>query len=451
MVKIIRRRSIGTAKTYDIGVNKDHNFLLANGLFASNCFNKSHSTAYAYVTYQTAYLKANYPVEYMTALLSASSGNKDKVRKYRENAEKMGIVVLPPDINHSDLDFKPVGDRIRFGLSAVQNLGENAIHAILEARATGKFENLADLCSRLDLRVVNRRALETLVTCGAMDELHDNRHQMLKGLDLMINWAQQKAKEKASGQTNLFDMMGASAEDSDNTTFDEAPTFPKVADLTLEEKLRQEKELLGFYVSEHPLEKLRTTIAPILAPINLTAIGDHVKQKVSVVAILTDVKKIFTKAKNEPMAFVQFEDITGQVEGIVFPRTYPQVEQLLNIDRRVIVWGKVQQKEDRVQLIVDDLEPIEEVRMLMIPMSVAELNQSATQQRLKQILSQQAGEKKQGRVPVIVIAGHGGDRTFIRLGQEYWVEDDHQAFLALRQGGFKQTYRESLIPQVQAS
>jgi DNA polymerase III subunit alpha len=448
LVKIVRRRFLGQQPTYDIGVNKDHNFLLASGAISANCFNKSHSTAYAYVTYQTAYLKANYPVEYMTALLSASSGNKDKVRKYRENAEKMGIMVLPPDINQSDLDFKPVGEGIRFGLSAVQNLGENAINALLEARAAGLFESLADLCSRIDLRVINRRALETLITCGGLDCLHDNRQAMLKGLDLVINWAQQKTKEKASGQTNLFDMMGDQG--AGDSSFDEAPTLPKVTDLSLEEKLRQEKELLGFYVSEHPLEKLKAAVAPILSPINLGAIADHVNKKVSVVAMLTEVKKIFTKAKNEPMAFVQFEDISGQVEGIVFPRTYAEVEQFLNIDSRVIIWGKIQQKEDRIQLIVDDVEPIEEVRMLMIRLSMAQLNQMESQNRLKQILAQQAGDKKQGRVPVIVIAGSGGDRTFIRLGQEFWVEDDHQALLALRQGGFH-AYRENLVPQAQAS
>lgn len=442
MVKIIRRNLVGNASTYDIGVGRDHNFLLGHGVFAANCFNKSHSTAYAYVTYQTAYLKANYPVEYMTALLSASSGNKDKVRKYRENAEKMGIRVLPPDINDSDLDFKPIGESIRFGLSAVQNLGENAIEAILSARRAGSFTHLADLCERLDLRVVNRRSLETLITCGALDCLHENRQAMLKGLDLMIDWAQSKAKEKASGQTNLFDMMG----DAQEATFDEAPVLPKVADLPLEEKLRQEKELLGFYVSEHPLEKLRNMVAPVLSPISLTAIAEYLNKKVSVVAMLTDVKKIFTKTKNEPMAFIQLEDISGQVEGIVFPSTYPKVEQLLNLDSRVIVWGKVQQKDDRTQLIVDDIEPIEEVRMLMIRLSFAQLNQTESQQRLKMILSQEAGEKKQGRVPVIVIAGTGGDRTLIRLGQEYWVEDDHKALLALRQGGFH-AYRESLIPQ----
>ncbi|MFM7442252.1 MAG: trans-splicing intein-formed DNA polymerase III subunit alpha C-terminal partner DnaE-C, partial [Snowella sp.] len=167
----------------------------------SNCFNKSHSTAYAYVTYQTAYLKANYPVEYMTALLTASSDSQDKVEKYRENCQKMGINVEPPDINRSDKNFKPVGRRIIFGLSAVKNLGEGAIITILKSRkeAGGKFESFADFCLRIDLRVVNRRALETLIFSGAFDGLQPNRKQLIQDLDLVINWAQKRTKEKESG------------------------------------------------------------------------------------------------------------------------------------------------------------------------------------------------------------------------------------------------------------
>ncbi|MGB5713856.1 MAG: trans-splicing intein-formed DNA polymerase III subunit alpha C-terminal partner DnaE-C, partial [Waterburya sp.] len=141
MVKIVNKRSLGIQPVYDIGVETDHNFVLANGLVASNCFNKSHSTAYAYVTYQTAYLKANYPVEYMSALLTASSDNQDKIEKYRENCLKMGIDVKPPDINYSHKEFMPQGKDILFGFSAVKNLGESAIENILEARkkAGGKF------------------------------------------------------------------------------------------------------------------------------------------------------------------------------------------------------------------------------------------------------------------------------------------------------------------------
>ena len=212
MVKIVSRKSLGLQPVYDIGVAQNHNFLLANGTVASNCFNKSHSTAYAYVTYQTAYLKANYPTEYMTALLTASSGNQDKVEKYRENCQRMGIEVLAPSINQSEASFIPRSgeDKILFGLSAVKNLGNAAIDSILNARASedGSFKSFADFCQRVDLRTVNSRALETLIYCGAFDELEPNRRQLIQDIEIVVPWAQKKAKEKAAGQMNLFDMMG---------------------------------------------------------------------------------------------------------------------------------------------------------------------------------------------------------------------------------------------------
>src|SRR5918998_1377110 len=147
MVKIVSCKSLGVQPVYDIGVERDHNFILANGNVASNCFNKSHSTAYGYVTYQTAYLKANYPVEYMAALLTASSGTQEKVQKYIATCSSMGIKVEQPDINRSEIDFTPVSGKILFGLSAVRNLGQGAIECILNARETGgPFKSLADLC-----------------------------------------------------------------------------------------------------------------------------------------------------------------------------------------------------------------------------------------------------------------------------------------------------------------
>ncbi|NEQ12249.1 MAG: trans-splicing intein-formed DNA polymerase III subunit alpha C-terminal partner DnaE-C, partial [Moorea sp. SIO4E2] len=178
MVKIISRKSLGTKPVYDIGVKSDHNFILANGMVASNCFNKSHSTAYGYVTYQTAYLKANYPVEYMAALLTASSNSTDKIQKYIATCSTMGIEILPPDINRSDFDFTPISNSILFGFSAIRNLGHGAINCIIKARETGgEFKALADLCDRVDLRTLNRRGLEALIYCGAFDSIQPNRQQ----------------------------------------------------------------------------------------------------------------------------------------------------------------------------------------------------------------------------------------------------------------------------------
>ncbi|MGK7894176.1 MAG: OB-fold nucleic acid binding domain-containing protein [Xenococcus sp. (in: cyanobacteria)] len=440
MVKIVSRKSLGTQAVYDLGVAQDHNFLLANGIVASNCFNKSHSTAYAYVTYQTAYLKANYPTEYMTALLTASSGNQDKIDKYRENCQRMGIDVLAPDINRSQNDFVPFSQekQILFGLSAVKNLGQAAIENILEARneAEGKFESLADFCNRVDLRVVNSRALETLIYCGAFDGITPNRRQLINDLEVLVPWAQQKTKERASGQMNLFDMMSSEETEQTEESFQEAPSAPPVEDYPLQEKLKLEKEYLGFYITDHPL-KAATQAAQILSPINLNQLAEqNSRQKVSVVVMLTAVKRIITK-KGTPMAFLSLEDITtGDVEGTVFPSTYEKIESLLQENARLIIWGKVQKRDDKYQLIVDDAEPVEQVKMLMLEISPEHILDPSRQYHLKTILQEEAGEKKQGKIPVVAIIKQGQYRQFIRLGTQYWVQDETVAITRLKRSGF---------------
>ena len=438
MVKIVSRKALGKQSVYDIGVLKEHNFLLANGLVASNCFNKSHSTAYAYVTYQTAYLKANYPVEYMSALLTASSGIQEKVEKYRENCQRMGIEVEAPDINRSQEDFTPQNNKILFGLSAVKNLGQGAIENIIQARkdAEGKFTSLADFCERVDLRVVNRRALETLIYCGAFDIIQNNRRQLLNDLDLVIPWAQNRTKEKESGQMNLFDLIdNNSADNSSNEVFEQAPSSPPVADFPLQEKLKLEKENLGFYVSEHPLKSAQQA-TQILSPISLSQLSEQKsRKKISAVVMLTTVKRIVTK-KGTPMAFVQMEDITGEAEGVIFPDTYEKLETLIIDNARLIIWGKVERREEQLQIIVEDAEIIEKVKIVILEITPEQILNTSIQNNLKIILQEQSVHKNKAKIPVIAAIGQGKQRQFIRLGQKFWVQDDRAALISLKNAGF---------------
>lgn len=440
MAKIIRRQSLGLQSVYDIGLETDHNFLLTNGLVASNCFNKSHSTAYAYVTYQTAYLKANYPVEYMTALLTASSDNQDKVEKYRENCQKMNIDVQPPDINRSQKDFTPIGRQILFGLSAVKNLGEGAIDNILKAReeADGQFESLADFCSRVDLRSVNRRALETLIYCGAFDQLNPNRKQLINDLELVIPWAQKRAKEKETGQMNIFDLMSEQVSDNQNNEaqFEQAPSSPVIADFSLPEKLKLEKEHLGFYVSEHPLKSI-TQAAQIFSPINLNELSDQkARKKVSAVVMVNEVKQYTTK-KGDLMAFITLEDVSGQIEGVIFPESYKRIRDIFIEDSQLIVWGKVDRRDDKVQLIVEDAEPIETVRMVMVDLTLQQATNTVSHQSLKGILQEHSAGKNQGKTPVIAAIGVGRQRQLIRFGQNYWVQNSSPVITSLQNAGFQ--------------
>lgn len=448
MVKIIHRRALPPQSVYDIGVERDHNFLLPSGWVASNCFNKSHSTAYAYVTYQTAYLKANYPIEYMAALLTSNSGNKDKVESYINTCKRMGIKVEPPDINRSDVDFTPCEASILFGFSAVPNLGDGAIENILNARteAGGAFQSFADFCSRIDSRTVNRRTIETLIKCGAFQGLNENRNQLIEAIDTMLAWAQQQAKDRDSGQMNLFGTLEATATETSNG-FNAAPTLPNVPDFPSAEKLKLEKELLGFYVSEHPLDSLRPALT-VMAPINLVDLGNYGKRhRLSTIAVVNTVRIINTK-KGDRMAFLGLEDQSGEAEGVIFPRAFETLEPMLQEDVPFILWGKADRRDDKVaQLLIDDAEPVEVAQMILVELTPQQATDPKAQTALRSILNAHSGEQKKqhAKVPVIAAIGDGSDRKFVRLPQQLWAQN-HSNTVAELQKNHYSAHVQPLMP-----
>jgi DNA polymerase III subunit alpha len=448
MVKIEARRLIGRENVYDIGVARDHNFAIKNGFMASNCFNKSHSTAYGYVTYQTAYLKANYPLEYMAALLTANSGDTDKVQKYIENCTKMGITIDPPDINRSGVDFTPAEGKILFGFTAVRNVGQNAIACILSARAEGgEFQSLADFCDRVDLRTVNRRTIESLIHCGAFDKIQSNRQQLINDLELVYDWAQSRAKDRASGQGNLFDLLGGSVPDPHQQKakngFEAVPKAEAVLDFPPQEKLRMEKELLGFYVSDHPLKSLRQA-ASLLSPINLSELKEQKENtKVCAVTMLNNVKKVTTK-KGAKMAILQIEDLTAQVEAVVFPKTYERISDQLQVDVRLIVWGKVDRRDEQTQLIVENVEPVETVKMVMVELNPQQARDIEELRRLQTILKEHSGDKEKANMPVIGIVQSENYRQFVRFDWQFCVQDSRITVQALQNARFN-AHLKSLI------
>jgi DNA polymerase-3 subunit alpha len=322
--------------------------------FAGYGFNKSHAAAYAIIAYQTAYLKANYPVEFMAALLTSETSDTDKIVKYIEECRSMGIEVLPPDVNESSSDFTVVGDKIRFGLVAVKNVGESAIQSILASRRDqGKFRDLYDFCERVDLRLVNKRVLEALIKCGAFDSLKARRSQLMAVLDKAMEAAASTQRDRAHGQVSLLDVLsssGAARRDS--------PALPDVPEWDRLQLLATEKETLGFYITGHPLAEHRGLLAKYATSTTEELPGLQDKSTARVGAIVTAVKEISTKS-GDRMAFVTLEDLAGTVEAVVFPDVYRSSMLHLAKDSAVLVKGQVDIGEDgTAKLLVSEIRPL---------------------------------------------------------------------------------------------
>ncbi|MGZ8783432.1 MAG: DNA polymerase III subunit alpha, partial [Gaiellaceae bacterium] len=321
-------------------------------------FNKAHAACYALIAYRTAWLRANHPCEYMAALISSVMSTKDRVPLYVNACDELGIEVLPPDVNTSQTDFAVVEGKIRFGLNAVKSVGESAARAIIRARDEGGlFESIWDFTERVDPQVVNKRSLEALVKCGALDSTEASRLGMLASLEQALAWGQKHAADRLAGQASIFDMGDAEEAQAPK----HHPVIP-AGEFEKPELLRLEKETLGLYVSEHPLhavrDQLRRKTDCTLAELEKRRDGETV----TVGGIVAAVKQLTTK-KGEPMVFLTLDDPTGGGEVVVFNSTYATARELCTPDRVLIVKGRIDHKQQgETKLIALEVSGFEAVQ-----------------------------------------------------------------------------------------
>ena len=418
----ILRRAMGKKK-HDVLMSQKENFLKGakdNGVddklaetifdlllhFADYGFNKSHSAAYALVSWRTAYLKAHYPQEFMAAILT-SLMTSNKIGEYIEQCKHMGIDILPPDINASRDTFTVDKNSIRFGLAAVKNVGENALKTIVDIREKdGLFKSLEDFCSRVSSRCINKRALENLIKCGAFDSLGYNRAQYMAVLDQAMDLGSRRQKDLASGQMDLFGDFMEEEESIDKLEMPKMQEFPKI------ELLNMEKEITGFYITGHPLEEYREKIQ------YLTTIESLEKQKdgkyISVAGIIRKAKRVTTK-KGDMMCFLEIEDFLGVVEVIVFPKAFYDNINYLVPDIPVVVRGKLDKSDDTNKIIADKVIGLEDYTPEFCIIVKPEQEDNAFFSKITETLQENAG-------PCPVYMYFMSSKKMIKGNREFWID-----------------------------
>jgi DNA polymerase-3 subunit alpha len=359
--------------------------------FAQYGFNKSHSTAYALLAYQTAYLKVHYPVQFMAALLSSEIGDTEKIVMYIAECKDMGIAVLPPDVNESALEFRSLGGRIRFGMLAIRNVGEGTIRSILQFRnQQGRFRSLFQFCSEVDSRSLNKRVLESLVKSGALDSLGWKRSQCMAMIDAAMEYGQKARRDRESGQKGLF----AALSPGQPTLVEPEP--PDIPEWPLEQRLAFEKETLGFYVSGHPLDRFAAEVARFSKRNISDLISEGRSIECKIAGIVTEFRSRRTK-KGELMAVFTLEDLTGAVETVVFPNSYPKFEPYMTADYPILVSGRFEAEDEKTfKIIASDLQPLSGIfvrnaKMLRIRAEISNLS-PASATLLHRLLESNRGE-----------------------------------------------------------
>jgi DNA polymerase-3 subunit alpha len=404
-------------ETVEGAINRGYSQELAEELFelieyfSGYGFNKAHSTAYAYISYQTAYFKTHYPVEFMAALMSSVIGNSDKIAEYISELEAMGIDILPPDVNYSRIDFTVEGGKIRFGLAGIKNVGSKAIEAIIEAREEKRFEDLKDFCERVNLSRVNHRVIESLIKAGAFDSLDLYRSQLLEILEDVFTQAQQVQKQKSNGQTSFLDIF------NEDEFMDDRIDIPKIDEFDSRRLLALEKEMLGFYLTGHPIKDY---LPKIKAKRTLDSRkSGKFKEKVILGGLITANREILTR-NHKKMSFMTLEDEFGEIEVIVFPNVYENYQEYILEDDVILVEGKLNEEG---KIIASRLADIEEdflqenqnnsTKKEVLHIQLETLDEDILE-KLKDILSRHKGDSK-----VYLHLLIEGKRVIVKLSSVY--------------------------------
>ncbi|MBF8257666.1 MAG: DNA polymerase III, alpha subunit [Actinobacteria bacterium] len=415
LMKKQKARFIQGAVKNHIPENKAQALFEQIAQFGEYGFNKSHSAAYAMVAYQTAYLKTHYPVEYFCALMTSESGDTAKIIRYIGYCREKEMPILPPDVNESRFAFYPAGKAIRFGLSAIKGIGESAIDSIREARGEEPFASVADFLSRVDLRKVNKRSLESLIKAGAFDSLDTDRGRLFGILPSLVDSAQEETRRRESGQFALF---GGAKENAKNTR--ERKGTPEAAVWTRRERLDAEKETLGFYITGHPLDAFIAEIGMFANATSSRISALRAGKEVKLGGVISDLKKKTTK-KGDTMAILRLEDLEGIVEVLVFPEAYRASLDALSSEEPIFLIGRVESDETSTKVIAEEIFLMKNVRERLAKsvhfqvdlerMTIGDIS------HLRRMIAQHGGDKK----GFIHLVREGEFETIIDLPEEMRV------------------------------
>ncbi len=390
--------------------------------FARYGFNKAHATCYAFIAYQTAWLKCYYPREFMAAMMTSEITDTDRIYTLLEEARRLGVTVEPPDVNESRSDFSVVNGKIRFGLQAVKNVGEEAAHAISDARKSGeRFATLADLVTRVPLKYINRRTLESLVAAGACDSVEGSRAQKHEVVEAYLDYAHRVAEQSSSH--DLFAGSGVAISRV-------APALPPIPEWGSHQRLTQEKAMVGFYISGHPLDKFRDELASFTTH-SLSALkGVADSREVTVGGIVAAIKKMPDK-KGNLMAFVTVEEFSGTAELICFSDCYDKNKEFIEIDRMLLVTGRVSTREEESpKIIVSEILPLEKLTERFNCQLVIKIDKDCPEALIDKALS--VLDQFRGSAPVLLAARENGSEVYIR-SRKYSVTVDFRLLDTLKE------------------